>query len=65
MMAAGEVRVQATAVGTREELREVLALAGQGQIRCHVQARPLANANEVLDQLRRGQVPGRVVLTFS
>jgi D-arabinose 1-dehydrogenase-like Zn-dependent alcohol dehydrogenase len=28
-----------------------------------VVARPLAQANEVLDQLRKGQVSGRIVLT--
>src|SRR5215470_7106150 len=65
MMAAGEVRIQATAVGTREELREVLTMADEGKIRCHVHPRPLANVNEVLDQLRHGQVSGRVVLTFT
>jgi alcohol dehydrogenase, propanol-preferring len=64
LMSAREVRIQATAVGTREELREVLAMADEGKIRCHVNTRPLASANEALDQLRYGQVSGRVVLTF-
>lgn len=64
LLAAGEVRIHATAVGTREELREVLAMADEGKIRCHVNTRPLASANEVLDLLRYGQVSGRIVLTF-
>lgn len=63
LMAANEVRIQASAVGTREDLREVLALAAEGKVRCHVSTRPLAEANAVLDQLRRGQVSGRLVLT--
>lgn len=64
MMAAKEARIQASAVGTRQDLREVLALAGQGKLRCHVAERPLEQANEVLEQLRRGQVAGRIALTF-
>jgi len=65
LMAAAEVRIQASAVGTRQDLREVLAIAGAGKIRCHVSTLLLAQANEALDQLRHGQVSGRVVLTFS
>jgi propanol-preferring alcohol dehydrogenase len=65
LMAAREVRIRASAVGTRQDVREVLAMASQGKIRCHVTARPLADANEVLEQLRHGQVSGRIALTFS
>jgi alcohol dehydrogenase, propanol-preferring len=63
MMAAGEVRIQATAVGTRDDLREVLAMATAGKVRCQVTSRPLAQANEVLEDLRHGRIAGRVVLT--
>jgi alcohol dehydrogenase, propanol-preferring len=52
-------------VGTRRDVREVLAMAGTGTIRCHVMPRPLAHVNEVLDELRHGLVSGRIVLTFS
>ena len=63
LMAAGEIRIHASTVGTRQDLREVLAMAAAGKVRCQVVARPLAQANEVLDQLRNGQVSGRIVLT--
>jgi propanol-preferring alcohol dehydrogenase len=63
MMAAGEIRIQATAVGTRDDLREVLAMAAAGKVRCQVTSRPLAQANEVLEDLRHGRIAGRVVLT--
>jgi alcohol dehydrogenase, propanol-preferring len=63
LMAAGEIRIQASTVGTREDVREVLAMAAAGSAHCQVTARPLAEANEALDQLRRGQVSGRLVLT--
>ena len=63
LMAGGEIRIRASAVGTREDLREVLAMAAEGKIRCEVSTRPLAQANEVLEELRRGRVSGRIVLT--
>ncbi|HZW78854.1 MAG TPA: alcohol dehydrogenase catalytic domain-containing protein [Candidatus Deferrimicrobiaceae bacterium] len=63
LMSAKEVRIRASAVGTRQDLREVLAMAAAGKIRCHVVAHPLSQANEALDLLRKGQVSGRIVLT--
>jgi alcohol dehydrogenase, propanol-preferring len=63
LMAAGEVRVQASAVGTRQDLKEVLELAAAGRVRCRTATHPLTRANEVLDQLRKGLVSGRIVLT--
>ena len=63
-MAAGEVRIQATAVGTRKDLREVLALAAAGKIRSHVTSYPLEKSNEALEQLRQARVSGRIVLIF-
>lgn len=63
LMAAAEIRIHASTVGTRQDTREVLAMAAAGSVRCQVTARPLAEANEALDELRRGQVSGRLVLT--
>jgi propanol-preferring alcohol dehydrogenase len=63
LMAAREIRVQASAVGTRQDLVATLALAAEGKIRAQVSVRPLGQANEVLEALRRGLVTGRVVLT--
>ena len=65
MMSAAEIRIQASAVGTRQDLREVLALAATGKIRCRVGTRPLSEANQALEQLRSGQVSGRLVLVTS
>jgi propanol-preferring alcohol dehydrogenase len=62
LMSAREVCIQASAVGTREDVREVLALAAAGRIRCQVGTRPLREANEVFEELRSGQVSGRIVL---
>jgi len=65
MMAAKEVHIQASAVGTRQDLREVLAMADMGKIRCQVATRPLFDANEVMDELRHGRVSGRIVLSLT
>jgi propanol-preferring alcohol dehydrogenase len=65
LMSAREICIQASAVGTRDDVREVLALAAAGKIRCQVGTRPLSEANEVLAQLRSGQVSGRIVLVVS
>jgi alcohol dehydrogenase, propanol-preferring len=63
LMAAREIRVQASAVGTRQDLREILAMAAEGKVRCEVFARPLVEVNEVIEELRRGRITGRAVLT--
>lgn len=62
LMTAKEIQIRASAVGTRQDLREVLLLAAEGKLRCRVSTRPLAEANDVLDQLRAGKVSGRIVL---
>jgi propanol-preferring alcohol dehydrogenase len=62
LMAAAEIQIKASAVGTREDLREVLAMGAAGTVHCQVSARPLAEAGEVLGQLSRGEISGRVVL---
>lgn len=63
LMAAGEVCIRASAVGTRQDLREVLAMAAAGKIRCQTTAHPLEEVNSVLDGLRQGKISGRAVLT--
>jgi propanol-preferring alcohol dehydrogenase len=64
LMAAAEIRIQASAVGTRREVGEVLAMAAAGKLRCQTVPRPLDDANAVLEDLRRGRISGRAVLTF-
>ncbi len=62
LMAGGEIRIKASSVGTREDLREVLAMGAAGTVHCQVTTRPLAEVQEVMGQLSRGEVSGRVVL---
>ena len=62
LMTAGEIQIKASAVGTREDLREVLAMGATGTVQCQVTTRQLAEVQEVLGQLSRGEISGRVVL---
>jgi propanol-preferring alcohol dehydrogenase len=62
LMAASEIRIKASSVGTRQDMRELLAMAAAGKVHCEVATRPLTQVNEVFEQLRRGQVHGRIVL---
>jgi alcohol dehydrogenase, propanol-preferring len=62
LMAAGEIQIKASAVGTREDLAEILAMGAAGTVRCEVNTRPLAEVVDVLGELSRGGISGRVVL---
>jgi len=58
----GETRIIASAVGTRDDLRELFAMVEKYPIRCRIETRPLDQVLQVFDQLRRGEVLGRLVL---
>jgi propanol-preferring alcohol dehydrogenase len=62
LMASAEIQIKASAVGTREDLREVLAMGAAGTVHCQLSKRPLAEVGEVLGELSRGEISGRVVL---
>ena len=64
MMAAGEIRVQASAVGTRQDLKEVLTMAAAGKLHCQVSTRRLDEINTIFDEMKAGKIAGRVVLTM-
>jgi len=59
-----EHRIVGSAVGTRAEMRELLALAAAGKVRCEVETVPLEAINDVLDRMRRGAIPARAVVTL-
>ena len=64
LMSAKEVRIRASAVGTREDLRGVLAMAAAGQVHCETTEYKLDEINGVMDRLRGGQIVGRAVLAI-
>jgi alcohol dehydrogenase, propanol-preferring len=59
-----EVQFEATLWGTIKELREVIALAETGRLTSiPIELAPLERINEVYGRLKRGEVPGRAVIT--
>lgn len=58
-----EHRIVGSAVGTRAEMRKLLALAAAGKVRCSVETHPLEAINDVFDRMRRGAIPARAVVT--
>lgn len=64
-LVAGEIRVVSSAVGTREDLRELLDLAATGAVRCRIETAPLAEAAAALARLKKNTVSGRIVLVNS
>jgi propanol-preferring alcohol dehydrogenase len=65
MMAAREVRIRASAVGTRRDVDQVLTMADKGKVRCLVSLRELDQANEAMTELRTGSALGRLVLSLN
>ncbi len=61
-LVSSEVRIVGSAVGTRQDVRDVLDLAAAGKVRCLVESRPLSQVNAVFDAMRGGRIRGRVVL---
>jgi alcohol dehydrogenase, propanol-preferring len=57
-----EIKIRSVATGTRNDLRETLNLAAAGKIRCLIETSGLDQINNVLGQMRQGQIRGRVVI---
>jgi propanol-preferring alcohol dehydrogenase len=60
----GETRIVASAVGTRDDLRELFELVTRAPIRSKIETRPLESISEAFADLKRGAVTGRIVLTM-
>ncbi|HML18501.1 MAG TPA: zinc-dependent alcohol dehydrogenase [Bryobacteraceae bacterium] len=60
----GETKIVASAVGTRDDLRELFAMVEKYPIRCKIETRPLDQISQALEELKRGAVIGRIVLTL-
>jgi propanol-preferring alcohol dehydrogenase len=63
-LVSGETRIVASAVGTRDDLRELFELVDRHPIRCKIETRPLDQVGQVFEELKRGAVLGRIVLTM-
>jgi len=51
-------------VGTRLDLTESLAFAGEGRVTSHYTTEPLDSVNGIFDRMRAGAIDGRVVMTL-
>jgi propanol-preferring alcohol dehydrogenase len=63
-MVSGESRIVASAVGTRDDLRELFALVEKHPIRCKIETRPLDQITQAFEDLKQGSILGRIVLTM-
>jgi alcohol dehydrogenase, propanol-preferring len=61
-LVSGEYKIVASAVGTRQDLREVLQIAAEGKVKCKIETRRLADVNGVMSEMKEGRLVGRVVL---
>ncbi len=58
------IRILTSAVGSRQDLREVLALAAAGKIKTVAETCRLEEINDVFERMRQGRVLGRIVVEF-
>lgn len=58
------ITVRGSIVGTRLDLQEALAFAGEGKVKATVETARLEGINDVFGRMRQGDIRGRVVLDF-
>lgn len=56
--------VRGSIVGTRQDMIEAIDFYARGKVRPRVHARELGEINEVFDEMKAGQIDGRVVLAY-
>ncbi|EEB88288.1 hypothetical protein MPER_13956, partial [Moniliophthora perniciosa FA553] len=55
-------KILGSATGTQQDMIEILRLAEAGKVRCQVEVKPLSEINNVMHELEKGNIKGRVVL---
>ncbi|ARK23016.1 alcohol dehydrogenase AdhP [Sporosarcina sp. P26b] len=58
------ITVKGSIVGTRLDMKEALDFAARGKVKAQIETAPLSEVNTVLDKMEKGQINGRIVLTF-
>ncbi|MEN2978359.1 alcohol dehydrogenase AdhP [Tistrella bauzanensis] len=56
--------IRGSIVGTRADLVECLAFAGEGKVAATCTTAPLEDVNAIFDRMRAGKIEGRVVMTI-
>ncbi|WP_394789437.1 alcohol dehydrogenase AdhP [Rhodoferax sp.] len=57
--------VRGSIVGTRKDLQEALAFAGEGKVRTIYTEDTLDNVNSIFDRMRQGSIEGRVIMRIA
>jgi len=57
--------IRGSYVGTRQDLQEALNIAANGGVKCDISLRKMEEVNQVLDELEKGIIKGRVVLRMA
>jgi len=60
-----ELSVTGSNVGTRQDLNEAVAFAANGLVTAKIRTAKLEEINDVLDEMRKGRIVGRVVLKLA
>jgi alcohol dehydrogenase, propanol-preferring len=59
------ITVRGSIVGTRQDLEESLAFAGDGKVAAHFSWDELVNINAIFDRMEHGAIDGRIVLRMA
>lgn len=57
--------IRGSIVGTRKDMQEAIQFAVDGKVKANVTAAKLEDINEVLDQMKKGKIDGRIVLEIA
>ncbi|MDK9690316.1 alcohol dehydrogenase AdhP [Azospira sp. APE16] len=56
--------VRGSIVGTRKDLEEALAFAGEGKVKTHYSTDKIENINDIFGRMKAGHIDGRIVLNI-
>ncbi len=56
--------VRGSIVGTRKDLEEALAFAGEGKVKTHYSTDKIDNINDIFGRMKAGHIDGRIVLNI-
>lgn len=57
--------VRGSIVGTRKDMQEAVSFAVEGKVKAHVHAAKLDDINSVFDEMKKGEIEGRIVLDIA
>ncbi|MDB5126174.1 alcohol dehydrogenase AdhP [Mucilaginibacter sp.] len=57
--------VRGSIVGTRKDMQEAIAFAVEGKVKADIHTAKLENINRIFDDMRKGDITGRVVLQIA